>query len=129
MFRRTGPGLTGGWLYCSSTVRPTIILASSTAGHILIGQRAGNFAVAQYGDAMADRQHFVQLVRDEDQRVTIHRHLLEGDEQVVHLLRGQHGGWLVQHQQRSAAVQRFNNFHALLLADRQLPDRRARVHL
>ena len=51
------------------------------------------------------------------------------DEQVVDLLRGEHGRRLVQDDQAGAAVQRLDDLHALLLSDRELPDVGLRVHL
>ena len=54
---------------------------------------------------------------------------LQGDEQVVDLLRRQHRGRLVQDDQAGAAVQRLDDLDPLLLAHRQLPDVGSRVDL
>ena len=60
----------GGRSYCRITGRPTIIWASSACGG---ASRSGSVPdhppIAQHGDPVADRQHFVQLVRDKDQRM------------------------------------------------------------
>ena len=114
----------GGRSYCKITGRPTIIWASCSRVAPAVGHCTDHRPVAQHGDAVADGKHLVQLVRDKNQCMPALRHLVEGLEQVLHLLRGQHGGWLVQDQQIRAAVEGFDNLHPLLLADRKLPDGR-----
>ena len=69
----------------------------------------------------------MQLVRDEDDRASFVRHHTQRLEQRLRLLRCQHGGRLVEDQDARLAVQRLQDLHALLLADRELPDPRARV--
>ena len=84
-------------------------------------------AVAQHRDAVGDRHHLVQLVRDEDHRAPVGGHRPQRLEQRRRLLRGEHGGRLVEDQDARLAVERLQDLDALLLPDRELPDPRARV--
>ena len=72
-------------------------------------------------------EHLVQLVRDEDDRAAVGRHRAQRLEQRARLLRGQHRGRLVEDQHARVAVERLEDLDALLLADRELPDARARI--
>ena len=49
-------------------------------------------------------------------------------EELLDLLGCQHGGGLVHDEDRGAAVEHLEDLDALLLAHRELPDHRARVH-
>jgi hypothetical protein len=70
----------------------------------------------------------VELVRDEDDRPAVGRHRAHRLEERLRLLRGEHRGRLVQDQDPAFAVERLENLHPLLLADRELPDLRAGMH-
>jgi len=69
----------------------------------------------------------VQLVGDEDHGSPFGRHLSQGLEQEVRLLRRQHGGRLVENENPRLAIERLQDLDALLLAERELPDPSARL--
>ena len=91
------------------------------------GQRLDLLAAAQHGDPVRDLGDLVQLVADEDDRLSLLGQALDDREQLVRLLRGQHRGRLVEHEDVGAAVERLQDLDALLLADRDVPHDRARV--
>ena len=91
-------------------------------------QRAERAAAAQHGDAIGDRHHLVQLVRDEDDGAPLVRHRAQRREERLHLLRRQHRRRLVEDQDARVAVQRLEDLDALLLADGELPDARVGLH-
>ena len=64
----------------------------------------------------------MQLVRDEDHRLSLLRHRAQRPEQRVGLLRREHRGRLVHDQDARLAVEGLQDLDALLLADRELPD-------
>ena len=76
-------------------------------------------AGAQHRDAVGDRQHLVQLVRDEDDREPVRHQAPQHDEQAFDLLRGEHRGRLVEHEDARAAIEHLQDFEPLLLADAQ----------
>ena len=78
---------------------------------------AHQLAGAQDRHPVADGRDLVQLVRDEDNRQALLRQPAQRVEQLVHLLRRQHGGRLVQHQDAHTAIERLQDFRPLLLAD------------
>ena len=63
---------------------------------------------------------FAQLVRDEDDGFALVAQADKHLEKLVGLLRREHGGRLVEDQDLRAAIERLQDFHALLQADRQL---------
>ena len=73
--------------------------------------------------------NFVQLVADENDRFSLGNHCAQGVKKFVHFGGGQDGGRFIHDQDVRAAVQHFENFNALLLAHRKLPDVRAWVDL
>ncbi len=62
----------------------------------------------------------MQLVRDEDQRQPLTCHFFQCRKQVFGFLRGQNGGRLVEDQNVGVVIKRFQDFHALLLAHREI---------
>ena len=95
-----------------------------------IGRSCADHApVAQRRHAIADRHDFVQLVGDKHETVAFAHHALEGSEQIVDLLGREHGSRLVEDDKARAAIERLEDLHALLLADRQMRDGRRRVNL
>ena len=74
-------------------------------------------AGAQHRDAVGDRQHLVQLVRDEDDREPVRHEAAQHHEQAFDLLRGQHRGRLVEHEDARAAIEHLEDLEPLLLAD------------
>ena len=89
--------------------------------------RPERVAAAEHRHPVGDRLHLVQLVRDEDHRPSLRRHLAHRLEQHVRLLRRQHRGRLVEDEDARFAVERLQDLDALLLAERELPDPGARV--
>ena len=58
--------------------------------------RAYGFALSQHRHAIGNRQHFVEFVRDDDNRLAVLFHLTQHGKQFFRFLRRQHGGRLVQ---------------------------------
>ena len=81
----------------------------------------------QNGDAIRDRLHLVQLVRDEDDRPPFGGDLAQRDEERVGLVRREHRGRLVEDEDARLLVERLQDLDPLLLADRELPDAGVRV--
>ena len=82
--------------------------------------RADRLAAPQHGDAVGDLEHLVQLVRDEDDRGPVVAQPAQHLGQLGGLLRGQDRGRLVEDEDARAAIQRAQDLHALLLADRDV---------
>src|SRR3712207_9178553 len=79
--------------------------------------RSNHAPVADDGYVVADAQKLAQLVGDEDDREPVCDKLLEDAEEVLGLLRGEHGGRLVEDQDARLAVEdrkstRLNSSHA-----------------
>ena len=91
-------------------------------GGALGRHRVDPLAAPQDGHAVGDVEHLVELVRDEDDRRPARRQRAQHLEQVLRLLRGEHGGRLVEHQHLGAAEQRAEDLHALLGADAEVLD-------
>ena len=92
-------------------------LGQLAGGGLLRVHRADAVALAEDGDAVGDVQHLVELVGDDDDGAALVAHLAKDGEEAVDLLRGKHGGGLVQHQRARAAVKHLEDLHGLLLAD------------
>ena len=60
---------------------------------------AGDLAAAQHGAVVAQRADLVELVADVEDRAALGRQLAQRDEQLLHRLRRQHRGRLVEDQQ------------------------------
>ncbi len=73
---------------------------------------------AHDGDAVGNFQHFGQLVGDEDDGAALRDQRADGDEELVDLLRRQHGGRLVENEDAGVAIERLEDLDALLLARR-----------
>ena len=105
------------------TLRPTIISASSDSGAVgsavptILPRR---ITVIRSATALTSRSLWVMKTIDLpaalSPRITL--------EQLVGLLRGEHGGRLVEDQQVDVAGQRLDDLHPLLDADRQVLDDR-----
>ena len=111
----------------SPSSRPTISAASDRGVDSAVDDGRDGLAAAQHGDAVGDRRHLVQLVRDEDHRPAVVGHLPQRPEQHLGLLRREHRGRLVEDQDAGVAVERLQDLDPLLLAERELPDPRPRV--
>ena len=79
--------------------------------------RRDRLSAAERRDPVGDLEHLVQLVRDEDDRRALPRQRADDLEELVRLLRRQHGGRLVEDQDLGAAIERLQDLDALLLAD------------
>ena len=79
-------------------------------------------AAAQDGRGVAQPFYFLQLVADVEDGAAFGLQPIQHHKQLVGLLRGQHRGRLVQDQEFGILHQRPDDFDALALADRQLPD-------
>ena len=84
--------------------------------------RADVFAFAQDGHAVGNLQHLVQLVGDDDDGFSILTHVAHDAEQLLRFLRREHGGRFVQNQNLRAAIEHFDDFKRLLLADAHFID-------
>ncbi len=94
------------------------------------GARVGardDAAVAQHGGGLAQAAHLVELVRDVEQRAALGAQAGQRRKQALDLLRRQHRGRLVEHQQPRVLHQAAHDLDALALADRQPPDLAPRV--
>ena len=96
-------------------------------GRALAGHRLDLLAAAQHGDPVGDLEHLVQLVADEDDRLPVRLQAADDLEELVRLLRRQHGGRLVEDEDVGAAVERLQDLDPLLLADGDVADERGRV--
>ena len=86
-------------------------------------------APSQHRDAVGDREHLVELVADEHDRLAGVTQLPQVVEQVLGLGRGQHRRGLVEDQDVDAPVERLEDLDPLLLADREILDDGRRVDL
>ena len=89
--------------------------------------RRDRATAAEDRDAVRNGLHLVELVRDEDHGAPLVRHAAQRLEQHLRLLRREHRGRLVQDQDARVPIERLEDLDALLLAERQLPDARARI--
>ena len=108
------------------------LAADHQLGQAALGRAGGGDgrdlgAAAQHRHAVGDLQHLVQLVRDQDDGGAALAQLAQHVEQLERLLRRQHRGRLVQHQQPRVAVQRLQDLGALLHADADVLHPRRRV--
>ncbi|GBD84463.1 hypothetical protein BMS3Abin02_00856 [bacterium BMS3Abin02] len=111
---------------------PSIALEYHVAPHHHLGEaRSGgsssrhgsdSAAISEHGDAVADVEDLVQLVGDEDERMTLGGHGAQCHEEVLDLLRSQDGSRLVERKERRVAIEGLDDLDTLLLSDRQLPD-------
>ena len=99
------------------------------AGGLLALQGADGLSGAKDGDAVGDAEHLAHLVADEDDALSLAGELFHDGEESLHLDVGEGGGGLVQNQQLRAAVERFEDLHALLLAHGDFGDELVELHL
>ena len=97
-------------------------------GRALARHGLDRLAAPQNRDPVGDVEHLVELVRDEDDRLALGLERAQDREQLVRLLRRQHGRGLVEDEDVGAAVERLQDLHALLLADRDRLDLRVGLH-
>ena len=102
-------------------------VADHHIGHLLrVGGSGGHVAdelpVAQHGHAVGQGFNLVHLVGDDDDRLVVVAHVAQHGEELVGLLRGQHGCRLVEDQDIRAAVEDLHDFDRLLLGDGHVVD-------
>ena len=127
--RSVSPGCDGGPLSTrSSTSRPTMSVARLSS----VAPSRGTVSIVlprrRTVIAVGDVEHLVELVGDEDDRLALGLERAQDREQLVRLLRRQHGRGLVEDEDVGAAVERLQDLHALLLADRDRLDLRVGLH-
>ena len=111
------PGLAGGFSTRSSTSRPTIARASPAS----VAPSRGTVSISlprrstEIRSAISSTSFSLWLMKITDVPCPVR--LADDLEQLVRLLRGQHGGRLVEDQHLGAAVERLQDLDPLLLAD------------
>ena len=97
--------------------------AGERAGRLLRRVGLGDHLAAPHdGGVVADALHLLQAVADVEHRAALAGQPLQGDEQVVGLLRGQHRGRLVHDQELRLLQQAADDLDALALAHREVGD-------
>ena len=86
-------------------------------------------AVAQHGHAVAERLDLVHLVRDDDDSLAVVAHAAQDGEELVRLLRGEHGSRLVEDEDVRAAIERLDDLDRLLLGHGHIVDLLVRVEV
>ena len=115
--RLVGWRAASGWAVSKSW---PIMSDASDCGVALGGAHGGDApARAQDRDAVGDRHHLVQLVGDEDHRPSLGRDLAQRREERVGLVGREHRRRLVEDEDPRVLVERVEDLHPLLLADRR----------
>ena len=97
-------------------------------GGVLDADRADAFALAQNGNSVRDGHDLVELMGNEEYALALGGEVLHYLHKLVYLLRGQHGGRLVEYQYLVIAVEHLENFRSLLHTDGDILDKRVRVY-
>ena len=84
-------------------------------------------AAAQNGGRVAKPLHLFQFVADVEDRTALGLQTIQHDEELIGFLRGQYRGWLIEDQEFRILHQRPDDFDALALTDRQLPNLPLRI--
>ena len=111
-------GLAGALLDAQEHLAPDHEPREALLGRALPRDGLDRLAAPEHGDPVGDLEHLVQLVRDEDDRLPLGLERLDDLEELLRLLRREHGGRLVEDEDLGAAVERLQDLDALLLADR-----------
>src|SRR5439155_11488997 len=90
---------------------------------------ADHLATADDRDPVSDLQDLVELVADEDDAGALRREPPEHGEDLLGLLRREHGGGLVEHDDVRVAVERLEDLHALLPPNRKAGDSQIGIDL
>ena len=89
----------------------------------ILGQHVADvLTLTQHRHAVGDLQHLMELVGDDNEGFAVGLHVAHDGEQLIRLLRRQHGGGLIQNQDIRAAVQHLDDLHRLLLGDGHIVD-------
>ena len=102
--------------------RPTISSARSSSSVSRRDPRADDPAAPDDRDPVGDLEDLVELVADEDDAVALLGEPAEDGEDLLGLLRRQHGGRLVEDEDPGVAIERLEDLDPLLPADGQLAD-------
>ncbi len=92
------------------------------AAHFGGPARPDHPAVPKDGHAVGDGHDLGQLVRNEDERMSLGHHPSQGGEEVVDFLGREHGRGLVEDDEAGPFIEGLHYLDALLLAHRELPD-------
>ena len=111
----------------------TDVMAHHQAGQFFLGgignvHRAHISALAQHGAAIRHRHDLVELVGDEQDALALFFEPAHDLHELFDLLRGQHGGRLIENQNIVVPVQHLEDLHALLHAHRNIADQCVRIH-
>ncbi len=99
-------------------------------GRRVARRHAGDrFAVPHDGDAIGDVDHFVELVRDEDDRAAPLTESAQDAPELLHLRRREHRRGLVENEETRAAEQRLEDLHPLRFTDGEIAHEAVHVHV
>jgi hypothetical protein len=90
---------------------------------------ATTFPLPEHRHPVADSEHLIQFVGDEDDGVPLVGHPPDGGHQLLYLAGGEHRSGLVQNEDVRPPVEGFDDFHPLLLPGGELPDAGIGVHV
>ena len=97
-------------------------LGELAGGHLRRVDGGDRGAAPDDGDVVGDREHLVELVRDEDDGEALALELAQVVEELVDLLRHEHRGGLVEDQDAGAAVEDLEDLDPLAVADAEVLD-------
>ena len=86
------------------------------------GEGAHHGALAHHRDFIGDGHDLAQLVRDQDDGLALVAQRFQDAKEMIGLGRGENAGGLIENEDFGAAIQRLEDFDALLLADREILD-------
>src|SRR6266550_4943917 len=89
---------------------------------------ADGAAVAQYGDASADAEDLIELVRDVNHGHASRAQLVQDGKERLDLRVGERRGWFVEHHDARVLRKSFGDFDELLLTNPQVSHRRQRIN-
>ena len=97
------------------------------AGEVtLIGRRcidsANSATTTQHSDAIRHRHHFVEFVRNENNRATFGGHCAQCAKQCIGFNGCEHCSGFIENENLRTAIQNLQNFYTLLFAHTELPD-------
>ena len=125
--RATSPGSCGTRRKKSESSRPTMSRISVDLGDLAGRPGRDVLAVAEDGDPVAQLEHLVEAVADEQDRHARRGQASHLAEQALHLERREGGGRLVHDQHADVARHRLGDLHGLLAGDGELRGERTRV--